>query len=261
MDDFNLDDDDDGEPTAPFWMATFSDMMTLLLTFFVMIVAMSEVEVRKFEEALSYFRGQRGVIQAEAYMAPPRPPQPSVEEALREERMRAQRFEQVTRVLQEQGIAERVEVSLRADGIHLNLQDSVLFTSGDAALLPAARIVLRLVTEVLAEHIEAVHVEGHTDDRPIATARFPSNWELSTARAASVVRFLLELPDTLPPDRFTASGYGEHRPAASNATPDGRARNRRVEIFFRWTSWPTSPTPPPSNPMPSPIPVRTDAAS
>ena len=112
-----------------------------------------------------------------------------------------------------------------------------MFNSGEAVLIEPSRTILRFIADLLDERIASVVVEGHTDDRPIHTARFPSNWELSAGRAASVVRFMLSLNDVPPPDRYVAIGYGEYRPLESNTTAAGRARNRRVEIFFSWTPW------------------------
>ena len=233
-DDFNIEEDD--EPTAPFWMATFSDMMTLLLTFFVMLVAMSEVEVKKFEEALSYFQGGTGMLSYES-VTPTLRRHSSVEYSQREHAMR---FEEVERYLQEQGLTDMVEVNLTETGLSVSVTDSVMFHSGAAELIEPSQHLLATLTELLGGAVAAIRVEGHTDDRPIQTARYPSNWELSTARAASVVRFLLETPDALSPDRYTALGHGEHRPIASNETGEGRARNRRVDIFFEWIqTWPT----------------------
>ncbi len=237
-DEFNQDAEDD-EPTAPFWMATFSDMMTLLLTFFVMIVAMSEVEVKKFEEALSYFKGSTGLLQHET-ITPTMRRQSSLDAKTRRQ---AEAFEEVQRYLEEQGLTDDVSVSLTEAGLRVIVTDSVMFRSGAADLIDPSRQLLATLAELLREHVAAVTVEGHTDDRPIQTVRYPSNWELSAARAASVVRFLLDLPDALPPAQCTALGHGEHRPLVPNDTAAGRARNRRVDIFFEWNpTWPTEPT-------------------
>ena len=218
---------DDEEPTAPFWMATFSDMMTLLLTFFVMLVAMSEVEVKKFEEAMSYFTGRRGVMAQEGLM-------PGIMGVAGKDDLREQArvFEDLARDVQEQGLGSAVEVDLTERGIRITFVDSIAFASGSAQLDGPAQDVLRR-TGAVARLAGAVEVEGHTDDRPIATAAYPSNWELSAARAAAVVRFLAAQPDALPPGRYLASGHAEHRPRAPNDTPAGRARNRRITVLFR----------------------------
>ena len=115
----------------------------------------------------------------------------------------------------------------------VNILDRVMFDSGEAELKPAGAAVLRKVAAVLAQHPNIkVHVIGHTDNvpiRPAARSRFPSNWELSTARATAAVRFLTENAG-VDPRRLGAVGYGEFRPVADNTTPEGRARNRRIAI-------------------------------
>ena len=215
------------EPSAPFWMATFSDMMTLLLTFFVMLVAMSSVEVKKFEEALSYFTGRRGLMDQEGVMA-------GIMgiAGQQDTRERAESYEEIAHDLQQQGVAHSVTVDLTERGIRLTVLDSIAFAPGSVVLHDRAREVLARVAEVVPPAM-SVEVEGHTDDVPIATATYPSNWELSAARAAAVVRFLSGEPGALPPDRYVAVGYGEFRPRVANDSPDHRALNRRVTVLFR----------------------------
>lgn len=220
-------------PSAPFWMVTYSDMVTLLLTFFVMIVAMSEVEVKKFKEALSYFQGRTSVLTHDAVM-------PSLNQqmaTISESREQAERYEELLEYLEESELDDKIQVNLTEGGLHLIIADSVMFNSGEAVLIEPSRTVLQYVAQLLDDRIEAVVVEGHTDDRPIQTLRYPSNWELSAARAASVVRFMLSLTDVPDPSRYAATGYGEHHPVDTNASAQGRARNRRVEIFLSWEPW------------------------
>ena len=225
------DEEDDGMPTAPFWMATFSDMVTLLLAFFVMLVAMSEVEVKKFQDALSYFNGSTGLLEYQSAT----PSKDLSAQATFLSRRKAEQHEKVLKYLHDHGLQNVVEVNLTERGLHVVITDSVMFRSGEADLIEPSRTLLRMLAGILGEgDIGGVLVEGHTDDRPIQTARFPSNWELSAARATSVVRYLLEQPHALPPDRYTAMGHGEHRPTVPNDSPEARARNRRVEILFEW---------------------------
>ena len=126
-----------------------------------------------------------------------------------------------------------VTISQLQGKLTVNILDRVMFDSGEADLKPAGAAVLRKVAAVLAQHPNIkVHVIGHTDNVPIrasARNRFPSNWELSTARATAAVRFLTEVAG-VDPRRLGAVGYGEFRPVAENATPEGRARNRRIAI-------------------------------
>ena len=239
MSDFDLDHEEDsaGPPSAPFWMTTFSDMVTLLLTFFVLIVSMSTVEIRKFTEALSYFQGQTSILINDAAVPPAS--RPTVNRF--QSREQAERYAELLDFLHEEGLSDKVQLNLTDRGLHVTITDSVMFESGSADLIDKSRVVLRRIRAVLGTAVESVVVEGHTDDRPIHTAMFPSNWELSSGRAASVVRFLLEEEDHLPPSRYLAVGYGEHRPVESNATAAGRARNRRVEILFSWETWQNNP--------------------
>ncbi len=228
MSDFDSDGvPEEEEPTAPFWMATYGDMVTLLLTFFVMLVAMSEVEVEKFEEAMSYFTGGRGMMTAEGIM-------PGIMGVVGSEEtaQQAQRFEDLQEFVQTEGLEGAVDVDLTERGIRVTFVDSIAFASGSAELDGPAKTVLARISEAAAS-TAAFEVEGHTDDQPISTALYPSNWELSAARAAAVVRFLLEQPDPLPPQHYLAVGYGEHRPRTSNDTPEGRSRNRRIAVLIR----------------------------
>jgi chemotaxis protein MotB len=128
-----------------------------------------------------------------------------------------------------------VTISQLQGKLTVNILDRVLFDSGEADLKPAGAAVLRKVATILASHPNLkIHVIGHTDNVPIRAAarnRFPSNWELSTARATAAVRFLTENAG-VDPRRLGAVGYGEFRPVADNATPEGRARNRRIAIII-----------------------------
>nr|BCX00119.1 MAG: membrane protein [Bacteroidota bacterium] len=210
---------------APEWMVTFSDMTTLLLTFFVLLLSMSEIEVKKFKEAFSYFTGNRALLE-----------QPMPIPTMQRQTLvnRSEMYEELVSDMAEMGMAGKVDVYLEGESIRIVMLDSVTFYSGQAILKPEALAVLDQVAGLLQpDSIEQVWVEGHTDTVPIATAQFPSNWELSGARAASVVRYLIER-SRLSPDRFVAVGYADTRPVASNSTPEGRARNRRVEIRIRW---------------------------
>jgi len=146
----------------------------------------------------------------------------------------------------------------------INILDHVLFESGEAELKPPAATVLRKVSGVLAQHPNIkVHVIGHTDNVPIrasARNRFPSNWELSTARATAAVRFLTEIAG-VDPRRLGAVGYGEFRPVGDNTTPEGRARNRRIAITILSEELAGADTAPAAAPKSSPPPEPAAAAT
>jgi chemotaxis protein MotB len=126
--------------------------------------------------------------------------------------------------------ADLVEVTFTADRVKVNMKDKMLFASGSAHLSTSAVTALRDISRVLKTVPNSIQVEGNTDNRPIHTEEFPSNWELSAARAASVVHLLTRFE--VDPSRLSAIGYGEHRPVADNDSDEGRARNRRVTLVI-----------------------------
>ncbi|MEM1128032.1 MAG: OmpA family protein [Bacteroidota bacterium] len=242
--------EDDDMPTAPFWMATFSDMATLLLCFFVLLVAMSEIRVDRFMEALSYFKGRTGIMDFEN-VVPSNAVRTVVnssadaqeaEEIIQEF---AEKFEEVSAFIEANELEDKVQVSLTDRGLHVVITDSVMFRSASAVLTEPSRDLLGLLAQVIDDRVKAVVVEGHTDNLPIRSALYPSNWELSAARAAAVVRFMLDQEGALPPASYFATGSAEFHPVDTNATPAGRNRNRRVEILFSWTPWQNSISPTP----------------
>lgn len=130
------------------------------------------------------------------------------------------------------GLKGNVTVMKEKEGIRITIQSPILFDSGKSLLRPDAELVLNELIKILKDNPNSVIVEGHTDNIPINTPEFHSNWELSTARAISVVRYFVE-KGNLDPKRFTAAGCAEYHPAASMDTPEGRQKNRRVEIFLK----------------------------
>lgn len=212
-------------------MVTFSDMVTLLLTFFVLIVAMSEVEIKRFKEVISYFQGAESVMEQ-----PLNVPDPSVN-SKRDEKRKEKGQRLLTPVSEE--IDGKIEMNRTEKGVHVVINDSLMFDPGQAVLKEEARPVLEILASRVTPNVQTIVVEGHTDAQPIATAQYPSNWELSGARATAVVRFMSRISDNIEPHRFVAMGYGAFQPVASNETPGGRAKNRRVEILFSRDKWQT----------------------
>lgn len=131
--------------------------------------------------------------------------------------------------LEQQQLDDRVRVSEVAEGVYLEVNDNILFALGSAELKRDGATLLGELALLLFEHQGIVSVEGHTDDRPIATNRFPSNWELSSGRATTVTRYLIG--KGMDPARLRAVGYADTRPLESNSTIEGRARNRRVALI------------------------------
>ncbi len=131
-------------------------------------------------------------------------------------------------------IESEVSVEFDSRGLIIRFKDNALFDSGSANLKESSEEILLFIGELLKNEEfadRAVRVEGHTDNIPINTLRFPSNWELSTTRSTNVIKFFINDAE-IAPDRLSASGYGEYYPIADNATPEGRAKNRRVDIVI-----------------------------
>jgi chemotaxis protein MotB len=209
-------------PTAPFWTTTYGDLMSLLLVFFVFLAAFSSIDITQYREAQEAVKGGSGVLdKQDAVVAPTLPESPEFTQAL----------EELGETLREQKLDRQVRVFWDQQGVRIVLQDSILFAPGQAELQPAYLSVLDAATALLRGlNVAEVQVQGHTDDLPISTARFPSNWELSSARATAVLRHL-ERTTGLPARKLVAQGYGEFRPLVPNSSPGNRAQNRRVELY------------------------------
>ncbi|HEU4853598.1 MAG TPA: flagellar motor protein MotD [Telluria sp.] len=217
------------------WLISYADFITLLFAFFVVMYAISSVnegKYRVFSESLGSAFGARGEAGS--------PGQPQVIELpqlLQRKRAESQRRERERLVVLESNLdsvlaplarAGKVRITRTPDGITVDIESSVLFNQGDAALQLEALEPLRQLAAVLKDDTHKIQVEGHTDTTPITTPRFASNWELSAVRAASVVRLFAD--SGIPASRMSVHGYADTRPVSSNDTPEGRARNRRVAV-------------------------------
>ncbi len=221
------------EPGLPGWMATFSDMMTLLLTFFVLLLSMSSLDQQRIKEALGSLKGSLGVLhggtKTEVNVRELLPSLEMVEISPRQ--LVDKDYERIRLELYRKKMDNKIRADRTEMGILLHIDSSVLFGPGQAEFGAEAEAVLKDVAEILRETRWQVRVEGHTDNVPIRTVRFPSNWELSTARAVNTLRFFTE-QQKMEPARFSAVGYGETQPVASNEDTEGRARNRRVTVVL-----------------------------
>lgn len=223
-------------------MLTYMDTVTLLVTLFVLLLSFSTVSPEKYAavaEGLSLKKYGSGILSgsqgiadgAERGIEPlPLAPEPKSDAAANERRA----IEMLERRLAEQGLDQDVEVKVSDNLVHLQLRDSVLFQSGRASLTDNGVRVLSRLAPMLTSGDFLISVEGHTDDVPISTAAFPSNWELSGARAAAVVRELVDLGVTA--NRLQMVGFAHTRPIAGNDTPEGRQRNRRVNLVLNVTA-------------------------
>lgn len=220
------------------WLITYADLITLLLVFFIVMYAMSKVEQHKFDEVAQSLQsafhvtagGSEAVLppassevmpNAGAAVMPERQQQMELQEEI--EKAISQKFGEST--------LKDVSTSINQRGLVISLANQAFFAPGSADLLPKARGMLKSLVPMILESGRPLQVEGHTDDTPIHSARFPTNWELSTARATSVVRFLAE-SGRVPPTRLSAAGYGEYYPLAPNTSAENRSKNRRVDLVL-----------------------------
>ena len=233
------------------WLISYADFITLLFAFFVVMYSVSSVNEGKYKVLSETLSGvfnvpQRSVqpvpVGEQPVLTPARPYEdvilPPVAEAPRAPTLDAEGRTEALRAMADQLAMEFDElisqgvVSLESSEqwLELNLPNSMLFSSGDAEPHYDAFQVVEKIATVLRDRDNAVKVEGFTDDRPIRTSRFPSNWELSSARASAVARMLMM--EGVEPERLAAVGYGQYQPVARNDTEEGRRRNRRVVLLI-----------------------------
>jgi chemotaxis protein MotB len=234
------------------WLLTYADMITLLMALFMVLFSISSVNKSKYvvlqkslKDAFSgrVLPGGKGIAESEAptgrVLSPPIPATaPVSSKGVKQTREAESReFQELKRRIDhytaKAGLSGQVTTKVTADGLLIRLlTDKLLFDSGSAVPNPASGPLLREVGGALASDAakHAVQVKGFTDDVPIRSAQFPTNWELSAARASAVVRTLIT--DHVSAERLTASGRGQLDPITENDTPDGRALNRRVEILL-----------------------------
>jgi chemotaxis protein MotB len=223
------------EGGAETWLMTYGDMVTLLMVFFIVLYTMTPgVEDRAFNSFISYFQKSTGFFDDMAINAETmenKDVQMEEVETMVEEAI--EQWMAFADFLKEHELDSDVSVELLSDGVLITLSDSLTFESGSSVLLPEAKEILGEVSKVLNARIQVIEVQGHTDNVPISgNSQFNTNWHLGAARAVSVVQELQEVAQ-VPPDRFVATSYGEYKPLADNATPEGRRKNRRVEIYLR----------------------------
>ena len=223
------------------WLTTFNDLVTLLMVFFVLLFTMSTVDTRKMQDFQYALQSGLGIMETGNKVAVSvKKTQPvddmshimTQAEGERNKYASSQPGGKLADPIRQLVKADPgIQVTHTHQGTRLSFEDQVLFDFGRAAISPTGFIFLDKIADVLKKVSYAVRVEGHTDNVPIQTRRFPSNWELSVARAVNVVKYFAEVSN-IDPKRLSAVGYGESRPVAANDSPADRAKNRRVEILL-----------------------------
>jgi chemotaxis protein MotB len=223
------------------WMATYADMVTLLFAFFVLLFAMSSTQQDSFKELIQSLRSALGV-----QMVPEAGTREGlVMQKIPEEAPRPQAVDEAGGMVQKEldaivsevhelimfnQLGGKVRVVENGSGATITISDLLLFPAGRAQMSEEGLHMMKKIYKILAQFSYRIKIAGHTDNVPIRTDQFASNWELSANRACEVVRFLID--SGIDPHLISAEGFAEYRPVASNDTPDGRAQNRRVEIIY-----------------------------
>ncbi|MCL5807276.1 MAG: OmpA family protein [Deltaproteobacteria bacterium] len=196
----------------PQWQTIYCSLMLLLVVFFVMLIAYSTIDKDKFMQIKELTHIVQNISQ----------PVPDMNHAMQSLKQLAVNLE----------MNNDFAIIKTNDGFKAVFPNPVLFGSGDASLNETVYSVLDGIIRIAKHNNLSIQVEGHTDNLPIETAKFPSNWELSTMRAVNILRYL-QNNGGIPASRLVAVGFAEYQPTASNNTPEGRRNNRRIVILFR----------------------------
>ena len=236
------------------WLVSYADFITLLFAVFVTLYAMSQSDKKKVEEVMQSIQQSFGMVQSGApspkmnvlpskqlSISPSLKPEIAVVPGSRTARgqfkTRADEkdFRQIKSSIEaylvKQGAQNKVSLTITRRGLIVSLKEAGFFESGHAQIKPVAYELINTIAESMAQYNNPLRLEGHTDNVPINSAQFPSNWELSTARAVNGLKYLISHFD-VDPDKISATGYAEFRPLADNNTPEGRSKNRRVDLVM-----------------------------
>jgi len=232
---------EESRSVAP-WVITFADMVTLLMVFFILLFAIGTVEQEKWRQIKESLREALGADSVEELGT--RQGLDVVKTQVDEQTVHAvdevgamvnREIEDIISEVEEfvfkNKLSGEVRVSSEERGAVITISDLVLFPAGSADMTLKGRTTLRQVFDVLKQFNYNVKVEGHTDNTPIHTLRFPSNWELSASRAAEVAHMLID--DGFPPERLSVEGFAEFRPKVPNTSAENRAINRRIEVVYQ----------------------------
>jgi chemotaxis protein MotB len=222
---------------APAYMNTWGDMCTLLLCFFVLLLAMSSTDAKKFDIAASSLHNALGGVLESfpSVMITKDILIPKLGGDAQNKRMAVDAAEKIRKVIKEEHLEDAMKVKVTESGIAIKVADPIGFDIGDAEIKPELISALRGISRIIAKVPGTqIRVEGHTDDLPIRSQKFPSNWELSSSRALNVVKFMAS-NGGIEPSCLSAIGYGEYRPLVPNTTPENRKINRRIEVYVDYT--------------------------
>jgi len=219
---------------VPAWICTYTDLITLMLAFFVILISFGTFEKGRIVKFVGSFQGAFKVLPGGFKTDPGEQVIEPGAEILRTFRTGGGIASKMQGISEKQGVKRGVEFKSIDKGFEITLADYSIFglQSGSADILPGMKPFLDELAEVIRQTSYLVKIEGHTDNIPVQSQRFASNWELSTTRAVTILRYFLE-EGRISPLRVSAAGFGEYRPLAPNDTEAHRAKNRRVMIYLQ----------------------------
>ncbi|WP_461832311.1 OmpA/MotB family protein [Aquifex sp.] len=225
-------------PKPPAWLTSFGDLMSLLLTFFILLYSMSIISLEKFYQVLKGIVSAFGA-QSVVFEQGTLPEGRRINIPMENFYIRKIKHKELKKILSEfkNELSKRgiwSDYAVTGECLRVRVNTDRFFPSGGAELYPEAKSLILSFCEKLLPFSLPIDVEGHTDNRPISTPRYPSNWELSLSRAISVIRVFTDTCG-YPRDKLSAVGYADTRPIADNGTPEGRRKNRRVEFCIKLT--------------------------
>lgn len=230
------------EHASEAWLLPYSDLLTLLLALFIVLFAVSQTDQQKVTEMAQAFSsafhsgGPSMFDQAGPNVSKSATMPDDTSAANKDYVQENQQLEDVKKTLdgyiKNNGLESELSTAMTEEGLMIRIKEQALFPSGSAELVGDSQKIGPVIASLLSTIPQRVVISGHTDNVPIATEQFPSNWELSSQRAVNFMRFVLAQNNKLQPARFSAVGNGEYKPVADNATETGRTQNRRVEVLI-----------------------------
>lgn len=216
------------------WLVSYADFITLLFAFFVVMYSVSSVNEGKFrvlsDSLVSSFANNKPVGELSLVNLPIQKSTPIQVKEEQHSTDNSRSYLKVANAITAAKIPQGVKITSTERGLNIRIKDEALFRSGSASINPQIQEFVDLIAGLVKDLPNLIAVEGHTDNQPIRSATFPSNWDLSTARANALIRYLIE-QHQFGDHRFSSTGYAGTRPVDSNDTPDGQASNRRVELI------------------------------
>ena len=219
-----------GDINTNAWMDTYADTITLLLTFFILLYSFSNTDNKKLKLIAAAFKDQLAGITVDTEEIPDIDVE-DIDISIGEKNPYNILVDEVTEIINKNGLTEVVKIREEDAGLVLQLSDSILFDLGKAEMKANSIPILDVISTIIPNIKNEIMVQGHTDNVPINSSSYKSNWELSTARAVNVLKYFIETKG-FDPTRFSATGYGEYRPLVDNSTEENRAINRRVDILI-----------------------------